>query len=57
MPDTPEPSDRAEPVPPDKTNAAKKDYHRPKFTSLGTVEQLTLGGLSGTGETFGASLD
>jgi hypothetical protein len=57
MPDTPEPSDHPEQAPPDATNTAKKDYHRPQFTSLGTVEQLTLGGASGTGEELGASLD
>lgn len=38
------------------TNPSKKTYHSPEFTSLGTIEQLTLGGISGVGEVLGASV-
>jgi hypothetical protein len=50
------PTDRIDQARPDVTNIAKKAYHCPQLTSLGTVEQLTLGGTTGGGETFGASL-
>jgi len=50
------PNDLKEPAQTDVTNTSKKEYHSPQFTSLGKVEQLTLGGTSGIGETFGASV-
>jgi hypothetical protein len=50
------PTDRIEQARPDVTNTAKKAYHCPQFTSLGTVGQLTLGGASSGSEQLSGSL-
>jgi hypothetical protein len=44
------PTNRIDQARTDMTNTAKKAYHCPQFTSLGTVEQLTLSGASAAAE-------